>query len=171
MHNSTVLNFDELDMDNFYTFHQERHSKKCCQQWINSMTLVMNQLLDTQLEDPEEQQAQTNEPVQKNKETTMVLWDWEPTLGLSGDEPTEASQVSSVNVTTRTKGLVVDEILLLHKIKKMKENMKKILSTTQTTLKPNPTDIKETILVGNKSIKKTINKPMETLENKIEATK
>ena len=62
----------------------------------------------------------------------MVLWDWAPTLGLSEDEPTEEIQVLSVNVTTRSKEPVVDESLILPKIKKLKENMKKILSTTQT---------------------------------------
>ena len=57
------------------------------------MTLVMNQLLDAQLEYPEEKEAQTNEPKQTNQETMMVLWDWEPTFGLREDEPTEESQV------------------------------------------------------------------------------
>ena len=38
----------------------------------------------------------------------MVLWDWAPTLGLSDDERTEKIQMSSVNVTTRSKGPVVD---------------------------------------------------------------
>ena len=61
--------------------------------------------------------------------------------------------------------------MLLPKIKKFRENMKKILNTTQTTPKPNPTNIKETITVGNKSIKTTINKPVETLANKTNATK
>ena len=59
----------------------------------------------------------------------MVLWDWAPTLGLSEDEPTKEIQVSSVNVTTRSKGSVVDESLLLPKIKNLKENAKKIIST------------------------------------------
>ena len=55
------------------------------------MTLLMNQLLDAQLVDPEEEESQTNEPEQTNEETTMVLWDWAPTLGISGDEPIEES--------------------------------------------------------------------------------
>ena len=59
--------------------------KKSSLQWINSMTLVMNKLLDTQLADPEEEQTQTNDREQKNEESTIVLWDWEPTLGLSED--------------------------------------------------------------------------------------
>ena len=150
MHNYVMFIFNEVGMDHFCTFHQEHHSEKRCPQWINSMTLVVNHLLDTQLEDPEEEQAQTNKPEQTNEEKTMVLWDWIPTLELSEEEPTEEIQVSSVNVTTRSKGPVVDESLLLPKIKKFKENMKKILSTTQTTPKPNPVNIKETILVVDK---------------------
>ena len=131
IHNSVDLNFNEVGMDHFCTFHQEPHFEKICPQWINSMTLVMNKLLDTQLADLEGEQAQTNEPEQTNDETTMVLWDLAPTLGLSEDEQTEENQVSSVNVMTRSKGPVVDGSLLLDKIKKFKENMKKILSTTQ----------------------------------------
>ena len=67
---------------------------------------------------------------QTNEETTMVLWDWAPTLGISEDEPTEEIQVSPVNVTTISKGLIVDESLVLPKIRKIKETFKKILSTT-----------------------------------------
>ena len=47
------------------------------------MTPVMNQLLDTQLEDPKKEKTQTNEPEQTYKETTMVLMYWAPTLRLS----------------------------------------------------------------------------------------
>ena len=84
------------------------------------------------------------------KKLLWYLWDWEPTLGLGEDEPTEEIQISSVTVATRSKGKVVDESLLLPKIKKMEENMNKILSTTQTKPKTNPINIKETILVVNK---------------------
>ena len=49
----------------------------------------------------------------------MVLWDWAPTLGLSEDEPTKEIQVSAVNVTTISKGPILDESLLLPKLKKM----------------------------------------------------
>ena len=92
----------------------------------------------------------------------MVLWDWAPTLGLSEDEPTKASQVSSVNVAMWSRAPVKDESTLLPKIDKFRENMKKILNTTQKTPKPNPTNIKETIPVCNKSIKTAINKLVET---------
>ena len=46
VHNSFVLNFNEVGMDHFCTFQQEHHFEKSCPQWINSITLVMNNLLD-----------------------------------------------------------------------------------------------------------------------------
>ena len=131
----------------------------------------MNKFLDTQLAYPEEEEPQSNDPEQTNEETMMVLCDWAPTLGLSENEPTEASQVSLVNVTMRSRAPVMDESLLLPKIKKFRENMKKILNTTQTTPKPNPVNMKETIPVVDKSMKTTINKHVETLANRRETTK
>ena len=93
----------------------------------------------------------------------MVLWDCVPTLELNEEEPTEEIQLSSVKVTTRSKGPVMDESSVLPKIKKMQENMKKIISTTQTTSKYNPVNIKETTPVVSKLVK--------TMVNKIEGTK
>ena len=92
----------------------------------------------------------------------MVLWDLAPTLGLSEDEPNEEIQVSSVNVTTRSKGSIVDESLTLPKINKFKENMNKILTTTEKMPEPNPVNKNEAIQV--------VNKPMKTVINKSEAS-
>ena len=50
-HNTTSMNLTEIGMENFCTFHQQPHSEKNCLQWINSMTLVMNQMLDSRLTD------------------------------------------------------------------------------------------------------------------------
>ena len=93
----------------------------------------------------------------------MVLWDWAPTLGLSEEEQTNEIQVSSVNVTTRSKGLVMDQSLVFPKTKKIKQTMKKIISTTQMQHKDNPKNRKESSLVINKLVK--------TMVNKIESTK
>ena len=118
-------------MYNFYTFHQEPHFEKNCPQWINSMTLVMNQILDAQITEPEVKEEKTNEP-EESHETTMVLWDCAPTLGFDEEEPTEEIQLSAVNVTTERKQPVMDEILFLPKIRKIQESMKKISSNAQT---------------------------------------
>ena len=54
------MNFTEVGMDNFCTFHQEPRSEKTCPHWINSMTLVMNQILDAQIIEPEVKEERTN---------------------------------------------------------------------------------------------------------------
>ena len=48
-------------MDNLFTFHQETHSEEKFPQWINSMTLDMNQILDAQITEPEVKEDKTNE--------------------------------------------------------------------------------------------------------------
>ena len=98
-----------------------------------AMTLVMNQILDAQITEPEVEEEKPNEP-EETYETTMLLWDCAPTLGLDEEEPTEEIQLASVNVTTRSKGLVMDESLILPKIRKIQEIIKNISSTTQTHL-------------------------------------
>ena len=43
------MNITEIGGDNFCTFHQQPHSEKKCPQWLNSMSLVMNKLLNSRL--------------------------------------------------------------------------------------------------------------------------
>ena len=62
-------------MDNFCTFHQQPHSEKNCPQWINSMTLVMNQLLDSKLTETDNEEEKNNQPIEKQEEDALVLWD------------------------------------------------------------------------------------------------
>ena len=54
------MNLTEVGMDNFFTFHQQPHSEKNCPQWINSMTLVMNQLLDSKLTEDNDEEGKDN---------------------------------------------------------------------------------------------------------------
>ena len=80
--NSSVLNLTEVGMDNFGTFHQQPHYEKIFPQWINSMNLVMNQLLDAQLTEPKVKQEKEIETEETSEETTMVLWECMTMLGL-----------------------------------------------------------------------------------------
>ena len=96
------------------------------------MTLFMNQLLDSKLTDHVVEKEKSYEPEEAPEETTMVMWDCMSTLGLDEEEPTEEVQLSEVNVTTGSKGPIVDEILLLPNIRKIRERMKKISSNTET---------------------------------------
>ena len=62
-------------MENFCTFHQQPHSENNCPQWINLMTLVMNQLLDSRLiEDDDEERKENTTSTKEQEEETMVLW-------------------------------------------------------------------------------------------------
>ena len=47
--NLASMNITKIGGENFCTFHQQPHSEKKCPQWLHSMTLVMNKLLDPKL--------------------------------------------------------------------------------------------------------------------------
>ena len=96
-------------MNNFYTFHLESDSEKKCPQWINSMNLFMNQLLEVQLTEPESKEEKEVETEKTSKETTMVFWDCMATLQLKEEETTDEIQISIVNITMRSQGPIMDE--------------------------------------------------------------
>ena len=69
------MNLTEVGMDNFFTFHQQPHSEKNCPQWINSMTLVTNQLLGSKLTDADDEEEKGNKSIDKQEDNSLVLWD------------------------------------------------------------------------------------------------
>ena len=83
----------------------------------------------------------------------MVLWDRAPALGIEEEELTEEIQLSAVNVTTRSKGQVMDESLLLPNIMKIQENMKMISSNTQTPPKYDLVTTKDKVTTVSKHVK------------------
>ena len=72
---SASMNLTEVGMDNFCSFHQQPHSEKNCPQWINSMTLVMNQLLDSKLAEDNNEEEKGSKTIEKQENDTMFLWD------------------------------------------------------------------------------------------------
>ena len=126
------------------------------------MTMVMNQILDAQINEPEVKEEMENEP-EEPPETTMVLLDCAPMLRLEEEDPTKEIQLSAINVTTRSKGPIIDEKLLLPKIRKIQESMNKISSNTQT---PPILD-----LVITRKDSPAISKPMKVAESKMETNK
>ena len=60
--NSALVNITEVGGDNLCTFHQQPHSEKKCPQWLNSMTLVMNKLLDSKLTKDSGKEEEKNRP-------------------------------------------------------------------------------------------------------------
>ena len=113
-------------MDNFCTFHQQPHSEKNCPQWINSMTLVMNQLLDSKLIETDEEEEKNNQSTKKQEEDALVLWDCVSMFDTLEEGSLKQEEISETNVTTRSQGLVKEDKSILLKIKRLQENMKKV---------------------------------------------
>ena len=120
------MNLTEVGMDNFCTFHQQPHSEKNCPQWINSMTLVMNQLLDSKLTEDDEQEEKNNQPIEKQEEDALVLWDCVSLFHTEEEGSWKQEETSETNVTTRSQGLINKDNSILLKIKRLQENVKKI---------------------------------------------
>ena len=118
-------------MDNFCTFHQQPHSEKNCPQWINSMTLVMNQLLDSKLsEDNDEEGKDNNKLIEKQEDDSMVLWDCVSLFDTEEEKNLRHEDTSKMNVTTRSQGLIKENSLMLPKIKRLQNNVKNFQKNT-----------------------------------------
>ena len=125
-HNSASMNLTEVGMDNFFTFHQQPYFEKNCPQWINSMTLVMNQMLDSKLtEDGDEERKYSNTSTKEQEDETMVLWNSVSLFNAEEERNWEYEDVVEMNVTTRSQGLVKEDSLMLPKIKRIQKNVKK----------------------------------------------
>jgi hypothetical protein len=70
------FNLDSFSNDNFCSYHQHNHPEQTCPQWVNSMTLVINQLLDQQsLDDESHAQAPADVTDEAPPEYAMPFWD------------------------------------------------------------------------------------------------
>jgi hypothetical protein len=71
------FNLDSFSNDSFFSYHQQNHPERTCPQWVNSMTLVINQLLDQQsLDDEIHAQVPSDTSNENPPESTMPFWDW-----------------------------------------------------------------------------------------------
>ena len=103
LHSPASMNLIEVAMDHFCTFHQQPHSEKNCPQWINSMTLVMNQLLDSKLtEDNDEEGKDNNKLTEKQEDDAMVLWDCVSLFDAEEEKVLRHEDILETNVTTRS---------------------------------------------------------------------
>ena len=115
------MNLTEVGGDNFCTFHQQPHSEKKCTQWLNSMTLVMNRLLDSKLTKDSGKEEEKNQTIEKQDDDTIFLWN-----GVSLFN-TEENALKSEYTPTSTKGtdLEIKDNTIISKIKKLQGNVKK----------------------------------------------
>ena len=102
---TTSMNLTDIGMENFCTFHQQPHSKRNYPQWINSMTLVMNQMLDSRLteeDDDEKKENAASTSTKEQEEETMALWSSVSLLDAEEDITKKHKDIGEANVTTRS---------------------------------------------------------------------
>ena len=118
------MNLTEVGMDNFCIFHQQPHSKKNCPQWINSMTLVMNQLLDSKLTKDSDEEEKGSKTTEKQENHTMFLCDC---VSLFDTERSimKPKGIPEIKMTTKGLDLVNEDNSMISNIKKLQENVKK----------------------------------------------
>ena len=122
------MNLTEIGMEKFCTFHQQPHSEKNCPQWINSMTLVMNQLLDSRLTEEGEEERKENSAstsTKEREEETMAMWNSVSLFDAEEETTQRHKDVMEANVTTRSQGTVKEDSLILPNIKRLQRNVNK----------------------------------------------
>ena len=127
------------------------------------MTLVMNQLLDSKLTETVDEKEKGHEPTETQEEDTLVLWDCVCMFNLEDEDLIEVEEILETNVTTRSQSSLKEDNMILPKIKKLQENMKKIKNNSQTV------SIPEFVITSQNP--KTINIPLNFTENKVENVK
>ena len=127
------------------------------------MTSVMNQLLDSKLTKTADEKEKDHEPIETQEEDTLVLWDCVSMFNIEDEDLTEEEEIPETNVTTRSQSSLKEDNMILPKIKKLQENMRKIKNNTQTVIKPE-------FFIPSQSPKK-VNMPIKSTENKFENVK
>ena len=119
--NSASINITEVGGDNFCTFHQQPHSEKKCPQWLHSMTLVMNKLLESKLNKDSCKKEEKNQTTKKQDDDAMFLWNGSSLFN------TEENALKSEYTPTTTKDtdLEIQHNEIISKIKKLQENVKR----------------------------------------------
>ena len=162
-HSPASMNLTEVGMDNFCTFHRQPHSEKNCPQWINSMTLVMNQLLDSKLTKANDEEENDNKSTEKQEDDAMVLWDCVSMFDTEKESDLRDEDLLEANVTMRSQGLIKEDRLIILKIKRLQKNVKKFQKKTTANKIPK-------FNITSQNLKQT-NMPTKPIEEKINNVK
>ena len=79
-----------------------------------------------------DEKEKVHEPTKVHEEDTLVLWGCVSMFNIEDEDLTEEEEIPETNVTTRSQSLLKEDNMILPKIKKLQENMKKIKNNTQT---------------------------------------
>ena len=149
----------EVGGDNFCTFQQQPHSEKNCPQWLNSMTLVMNQRLDSKLTEDNDEEEKGSKTIEKQENDTMFLWDCVSLFD------TEKNTLKPENIPMTTKGLD-----LVNKDNSMISNIKKLQENVRKQPKKNVEDKVPEITIISQDPEQ-INKPTKPMEQQVGVNK
>ena len=73
-----------------------------------------------------DEKEKVHEPTETQEEDTFVLWDCVSMFNIEDEDVTEEEEIPETNVTTRSQNSLREDNMILPKIKKLQENMKKI---------------------------------------------
>ena len=90
------------------------------------MTLVMNQLLDSKLTEANDEEENDNKSTKKQEDDAMALRDCVKMFDTEKESDLRHEDISEANVTTRSQGMIKEDRLIIPKIKRLQENVKKI---------------------------------------------
>ena len=70
------------------------------------MTLVMNQLLNSELTEANDEEEKGNKSTEKQEDDALVLWDCVSLFDTKDEDSMKHEEISETNVTTRSQGLL-----------------------------------------------------------------
>jgi len=104
------LNIDmgNVASDSFCTYHQDKHSKRDCPQWVHTMNLMANQFLDevslTEQSSGSTMNIDDQEEVDPPEETTMLIWDIDLPIPFDDLFEVQEPPTEVLDVQTRSRG-------------------------------------------------------------------
>ena len=120
--NLESINITEVGGDDFCTFHQQPHSEKKCPQWLHSMTLVMNKLLDPKLAKDSGKEEKEKQIIREPADDTMFSWNGISLFDTEDDTP----KFECTSTTTKDMGVIGQDNAMISKINKLQENVKRL---------------------------------------------
>ena len=103
-----------------------------------------------------EEKEKDHEPIETQEEDTLVLWDYVSMFNIEDEGIPDEEEISETNVTTRSQNLLKEDNLILPKIKKLQENMKKMNNNSPMVNIPE-------FVISSQSPKK-VNMPIENVK-------
>ena len=143
------MNITEVGGDNFCTFHQQPHSEKKCPQWLNSMTLVMNKLLDSKLTKDSSKEEEKNQTMEKQDADTMFLWNGSSLFNTEENAP----KPEYPPIAKKGTDLEIKDSTIILKIKKLQETVKRRIDVNIKDKTPKVTTVNQETEPINEPVK------------------